>query len=146
MNCRPTVIIWSLNLGRVELGMCGTSVLSRTWTTNRYVCVPLFNLYVYPIVQRYMGINNVAFDKQINCFCLFEYESNSHNGFLFQVLLQVYCIWSIAKCVNYIIQLCSGITRRRVLDGELYAQRFQRSFYLHLFTDYFMKISRQSSE
>ena len=45
-----------------------------------------------------------------------------------------------------IIQMCSGITRGRVLSGELYAQRFQKLIYLHLFTDCFMKISPQSSE
>ena len=39
------------------------------------------------------------------------------------------------------IQLCSAITRGRVLNGELYAQRFEKLIYLHLFTDCFMKIS-----
>ena len=39
------------------------------------------------------------------------------------------------------IQLCSAITRGRVLNGELYAQRCQKLIYLHLFTDCFMKIS-----
>ena len=43
-----------------------------------------------------------------------------------------------------VIQICSGITRGRVLNGELYAQRFQKLIYLHLFTDCFMKISPQS--
>ena len=33
-----------------------------------------------------------------------------------------------------------------MLNGELYAQRFQKIIYLHLFTDCFMKISLQSSE
>ena len=46
----------------------------------------------------------------------------------------------------FIIQLCSGITHGRVLNGELYAQVFQKLIYLHLFTDCFMKISLQSSE
>ena len=45
-----------------------------------------------------------------------------------------------------IIQLCSGITHGRLLNGELYAQRFQKLIYLHLCTDCFMKISLQSSE
>ena len=40
----------------------------------------------------------------------------------------------------------SGITRGRVLNGELYAQKLQNLIYLHLFTDCFMKISLQSSE
>ena len=48
-------------------------------------------------------------------------------------------------CEN-IIQLCSGITRGTVLNGELYAQRLQKLIYLHLFTDCFMKVSLQSSE
>ena len=29
--------------------------------------------------------------------------------------------------------MCSGITRGRVLNGELYVQRFQKLIYLHLF-------------
>ena len=41
------------------------------------------------------------------------------------------------------IQICSGITSGRVLNGELYAQRLQ---YLHLLTGCFMKISLQSLE
>ena len=36
--------------------------------------------------------------------------------------------------------MCSGITRGRVLNGEPYAQRFQKFIYLHLFTDCLMKI------
>ena len=43
-----------------------------------------------------------------------------------------------------IIQLRSGITCGRMLNGEVYAQKFQMSIYLHLFTDCFMKISPQS--
>ena len=42
-----------------------------------------------------------------------------------------------------IIQICSGITRGRVLDGELYAQRLQKLIYLHLSTDCFMKVSHE---
>ena len=30
------------------------------------------------------------------------------------------------------IQICSEITRGRVLNGELYAQRLQKLIYLHL--------------
>ena len=44
-----------------------------------------------------------------------------------------------------IIQICSGITRGRVLNGELYAQRLQQLIYLHLSKDCFMKISFQST-
>ena len=33
-----------------------------------------------------------------------------------------------------------------MLNGELYAERFQTLIYLHLFTNCFMKISPQSSE
>ena len=52
---------------------------------------------------------------------------------------------------NDIYQMCSGTTRGRVLDGELYyyhfyAQRFQKLIYLHLLKDCFMKISPQSPE
>ena len=37
--------------------------------------------------------------------------------------------------VDPIIQTCSGITRGRVLNGELYTQGLQKLIYLHLFTD-----------
>ena len=50
-----------------------------------------------------------------------------------------------SRTYKYIIQICSGITRDRVLNGELYSQRLQKLVYLHLFTDCFMKISLQSS-
>ena len=46
---------------------------------------------------------------------------------------------------NFIIQICSGITRGRVLNGEHYAQRLQKLIYLLLSTDCFMKISLQST-
>ena len=32
----------------------------------------------------------------------------------------------------YMIQVCSGITGGRVLNGELYAQGLQKLIYLHL--------------
>ena len=44
------------------------------------------------------------------------------------------------------MQISSGITRGRVLNGELYVQRLQKLIYLCLFTDCVMKISLQSSE
>ena len=49
-------------------------------------------------------------------------------------------------CIVHIIQICLGITRGRVLNGELYAQRLQKLIYQRLFTDCFIKISLQSSE
>ena len=52
------------------------------------------------------------------------------------------------RCENIIyniILICSGITRGRMLNGELYAQRLQKLIYLHLPTDCFMKISLQST-
>ena len=43
--------------------------------------------------------------------------------------------------------MCSGITRNRVLNWELYAEISEVVLiYLHLFTACFMKISPQSSE
>ena len=45
---------------------------------------------------------------------------------------------------DFIIQMCSGKTRGRVLNRELYAQRFQKLIYQHSFTDCFMKIAPQS--
>ena len=41
----------------------------------------------------------------------------------------------------FIIQICSGIIRGKVLNGDLYAQRLLMLIYLHLFTSCFMKIS-----
>ena len=38
----------------------------------------------------------------------------------------------------HIIQIYSGITCGRVLNGELHAQRLQKLIYLYLFTDCFM--------
>ena len=37
------------------------------------------------------------------------------------------------------IQICSGITSGRVLNGELYAQRLEKLIYLHLLTGCFMR-------
>ena len=48
--------------------------------------------------------------------------------------------------MNHTIQICSGITNGRVLNGELYAQRLQKLIYLHLLIGCFMTISLQSSE
>ena len=44
------------------------------------------------------------------------------------------------------IQVCSGITSGRVLNGELYAQILHKLIYLYLLTGCFMKISLQSSK
>ena len=44
------------------------------------------------------------------------------------------------------IQIYSGITSGRVLNGEVYAQRLLKLICLHLLTGCFMKISLQSSE
>ena len=35
---------------------------------------------------------------------------------------------------DHMIQICSGITSGRVLNGELYVQRLQKLIYLHLLT------------
>ena len=43
--------------------------------------------------------------------------------------------------INLIIKIYSRITRGRVLNGVLYAQRLQKLIYLHLFAECFMKIS-----
>ena len=37
----------------------------------------------------------------------------------------------VTAVVKHIIQMCSGITCGRVLNGELYAQRCQKLIYLH---------------
>ena len=65
------------------------------------------------------------------CECLF--------GYFF--VLAVHS-WVVSlRTIPDIIQLCSGITRGRMFNGELYAERLQMLIYLHLFTDCFMKIS-----
>ena len=51
----------------------------------------------------------------------------------------------VAESRKHTIQICSEITRGRVLNGELYAQRLQKLIYLHLSTDCFMQISLHSS-
>ena len=57
----------------------------------------------------------------------------------------------IPFCIVYIfmvsiIQIYSVITRGRVLNGELNAQRLQNLIYLNLFKVHFMKISLHSSK
>ena len=54
--------------------------------------------------------------------------------------------WIHVKCKNsfFIIQIYSGITIGRVLNRELYTNRFKKIIYLHVSTDCFMKISLQS--
>ena len=44
------------------------------------------------------------------------------------------------------IQICSGITRGRVLNAELFTQRFKKLIHLHWPTDCFVKISLHSTE
>ena len=46
---------------------------------------------------------------------------------------------------SHIIHIYSGITRGKVLKGQLYTQRLQKLIYLYLSTNCFMKISLQSS-
>ena len=58
------------------------------------------------------------------------------DGLLFRLCDDFITLYS---CI--IIQMCSGSPLGRVLNGELCAQRFQKLIYLHLFTDWFMKIS-----
>ena len=49
----------------------------------------------------------------------------------------------IRKCIHVLIQIRFGISRGRVLSGELYAKILQKLICLHLFTDCFMKMSLQ---
>ena len=46
---------------------------------------------------------------------------------------------------GHMTQIYSGITRGRVLNGEISTQRLQKLIYLYLSTDCFMKISLQPS-
>ena len=58
------------------------------------------------------------------------------------------CLLHLFLIMHYgnMIQICSGITSDRVLNGVLYAQRLQKLIYLYLLTGCFMKISLQLSE
>ena len=49
--------------------------------------------------------------------------------------------WVACVIDKHMIQICSGITSDRVLNGELYTQRLQKLIYLHLLAGCFMKIS-----
>ena len=57
-------------------------------------------------------------------------------------------LWIFFRTLCYFctIQTCSGITRGRVLNGEIYTQRLRKLIYLHLVTDCCMKIALESSE
>ena len=47
-------------------------------------------------------------------------------------VLGAYDIWHTVNnlLLGHLIHICSGITRGRVLNGELYAQRLQKLIYL----------------
>ena len=45
--------------------------------------------------------------------------------------------WLFSCYLRHKMQICSGVTRGKVLHGELYAQRLQKLIYLHLSTDCF---------
>ena len=51
---------------------------------------------------------------------------------------------TITKSVHLYNSSMFSESRGRMLNGELYAQRFQKLIYLHLFTECFVKISLQS--
>ena len=57
---------------------------------------------------------------------------------------ETFAVSEKTKPNKHIIQLCSGITHGRGLNLELHVHRFQKLFYVHFFTDCFMKISPQS--
>ena len=66
-------------------------------------------------------------------------------------ITQINLYWDIALrsvCAEIFIIYFKFVmeSRGRVFNGELYAQRLQKLIYLHLFTDFFMKISLHSSE
>ena len=58
----------------------------------------------------------------------------SHTIYLFYSFYLLASFWFVN-----IFQLCSGITRGRVLNGELYTQILQKLIYLHLFPDCFKR-------
>ena len=62
---------------------------------------------------------------------------------VFFMVISCLCSIYITFCK---IQICSGITSGRVLNGMLYAQRLHKLIYGHLLTSCFMKISLQLSE
>ena len=87
-------------------------------------------------------------------FRAFHFISIVHSTLLYDVtIVASYCLFCkqfhrsvVLYVILYNVQLCSGTTGGSVLNGELYAQRFQKLIYiyLHLFTDCCMKISLQS--
>ena len=56
----------------------------------------------------------------------------------------IICISCVKNENPNIIQMCLGIIRSIVLNGELHAQRFQKLINLHLFIGCFMKKKIQS--
>ena len=54
--------------------------------------------------------------------------------------VEVSCI----DILRSVMEMCS--LESHVLNGEFYAQRYQKLIYLHLFTECFMKISLKWSE
>ena len=67
-------------------------------------------------------------------------------GFFAQCM-HLHCLtFTVIRSKSYTIPVCSGITRGRVINGELYAKRLQKLIYLHLFTDCFMKIYLQVAD
>ena len=86
---------------------------------------------------------------QIVCIFLW-IETNLYILRLTYPAIDDHSVTYIMPCVHiaklYMIHICSGLTRGRVLNGELYAQRLHKLIYLHLLTGCFMTISLQSSE
>ena len=65
-------------------------------------------------------------------------EVGAHGTKMNFVITINYCL---GYTVIYMVQICSGITSGRVLNGELYAQKLQKLICRHLLTGCFMKIS-----
>ena len=62
-----------------------------------------------------------------------EGDHNCRGGNFFLVHVPVLSMHCGSSYVCYIIQIYSGITRGRVLNGELYAQRLQQLIYVYFY-------------
>ena len=89
-----------------------------------------------------------SFTKKVAVLTCNKRDTNISNAIVKtfpQKFLNYWVSFKAVSCLSYdplrIIQICSQITRGRVLSGELYAQRLQKLIYLRLFTNSFMKIS-----
>ena len=117
-SCRSTCLpaLSSLYHG-CHSGCPGNHTLLFTGNYSRLACQFYFVRSLgYYVIQIYVPSCLIVVLSWVS-FWLSRYHARSLSVFFFFIILHV--------SLDHIIQMCSGITRGRVLDGELYAQRFQ---------------------